>query len=197
MSRKIILMADGDTDYLFAAEVLCHDPEVHGIQIQLLRPEDVSLRRRTGGGHITLLREIGLAAIRAAQGYADGVLVLVDNDGDDRFKFPHDRRCDDCRECDAWAALERVSWGQPFRRGATILYQAVETLVLSARNYFTPQIEENLFSSALRKELYKRDIVDIRERYRAFESELEGIQLAKIKARSYPRFKRSLLDIAT
>lgn len=190
----LILMADGDTDYLFMEKALIEDPDISVLPIKLVRPEDVGLKRRSGGGHRTLLKESGLAAIRAVQGYAHGVLILVDNDGDPRFTFPHDKRCNDCRECDAWEVLEKINWGQPIKKGAAILYQAIETLLLSARTTFTPQLEERLFSQELKQAVYGRPIGNITERYQTFKTELNKIQISKIKAKSYPRLKQILRD---
>ncbi|PIE36113.1 hypothetical protein CSA56_01485 [candidate division KSB3 bacterium] len=76
---KIIFIGDGETDYLFVEKIFKEDPDISHLPITILRPEETQLKRRAGGGHKTLLREAGLAAIRAAQGFADGVFVLVDN----------------------------------------------------------------------------------------------------------------------
>lgn len=192
---KIIVMADGDTDYLFLEKVLNDDPEISDLPICFIRPEDIGLKRRTGGGHKTLLKEAGLAAIKAAQGYANGVLILVDNDGDKRFRFPHNDFCHDCRECEAYKAIEQINWGQPFKKYAVIFFQAVETFLLSARDHFTPQMEKNLFSIALKTKLYGRDIVNSYEKFEAFKNELEKIEIIKIKARSYPRLKKALHNL--
>jgi hypothetical protein len=192
---KIILMADGDTDYTFMMKVLKDDNDISNLNIKLIRPEELGLRRRSGGGHNTLCREAGLAAIKAANGYADGVMVLVDNDGDERFLFPHNQRCNDCRECDALDAIERINWGKPIKKTAVILYQAIATLLLSTGTTFTPQIEEQLFGNKLKKALYKKEIKNLQEKDKAFIKELEKINVKKIRARSYPRIKRALFDL--
>ena len=194
---KVILMADGDTDYLFMEKVIIEDPDISILPIKFVRPEDVGLKRRSGGGHKTLLRESGLGAIRASQGFAHGVLVLVDNDGDPRFTFPHDTRCNDCRECDAWEVLEKITWGQPIRTGAAILYQAMETLLLSARTTFNPQLEEKLFSKELKQAVYGRPVANKGARYQAFKTELKNTRLSKIKAKSYPRLKQTVKNIVS
>ncbi len=193
---KIIVMADGDTDYLFLEKAFKDDPDISDLPLSLIRPEEVGLKRRVGGGHKTLLKEAGLAAIKAAQGFANGVLVLVDNDGDKRFKFPHEEACGGCRECEAYSAIERINWGQPFKKKAVIFFQAVETLLISARDYFTPQIEEQYFSSNLKRFLYGRDIADIGEQYKAFQEKLKRIDVKKIKAKSYQRLKNAFRKIA-
>lgn len=51
--------------------------------------------------------------------------------------------------------LEKINWGN-FRKGAVIFFQAVETFLLSAKDGFTPQLEEELFSQALKVKLYGR-----------------------------------------
>lgn len=190
MTVRVILVADGDTDYLLMEKVTAEDPGVSSLPIKFLKPEEAGLRRRIGGGHRTLLREAGLAAIMAAKGHADGVLVLVDNDGDPRFGFPHDRGCPGCRECEARDALERIDWGRPFQRAAAIVFQAAETLLLSARSGFTPQMEAELFGKRLKTRLYGRDIQDARELHDAFRKELERTSVPAIRARCYPRIKQ-------
>ncbi|MGD0489667.1 MAG: hypothetical protein ABSB94_21105 [Syntrophorhabdales bacterium] len=192
--ETFIVVADGSTDYLLLRKVIQEDQELAPARvIKMIAPEDVGLTRRTGGGHRTLLRDLGIALIRAAQGYADGVFALVDNDGDARFHFPHDRPCQDCRECEAWAELEKVKWGKPVKKGAAILYQAAETIPLSARAEFSPAIEEGTFSDNLKRWLYGRHIEDKNERYEAFAKELEKMTVSDIKARCYPRLKKTLI----
>ncbi len=187
----IIVIADGDTDYLFVQKAFTDDPDMSDLPLSIVRPEEIGLKRRFGGGHKTLLKEAGLAAIKAAQGFASGVLVLVDNDGDKRFEFPHEKACGACRECEAYSAIEKIQWGRPFGKSAVILYQAVETILLSARDYFTPQMEEQYYSSNLKRVLYGKDIVNSREQYNAFQKELETLDIKKIKAKSYPRLKEA------
>jgi len=196
---RIIVVGDGDTDYLFLEKAVRDDPELSALPISVIRPEDVGLKRRVGGGHKTLLKEAGLAAIRSAQGFAEAVLVLVDNDGDGRFRFPHRQHCGNCRECEASEALEKVGWGQPFRKGAAILFQAVETLILSAKQDigFTPQLEESLYSTALKVRLYGREIHDMAEMYDAFREALEETDVKKIRARSYPHKKKILTEMVS
>ena len=191
----IIVMADGDTDYLFLEKVLKDDPDISNLPICFVRPEELGLKRRTGGGHKTLLREAGLAVIKSAKGFADGVLLLLDNDGDPRFSFPHDDHCGNCRECEAYHAMERVRWGQPLKNKAVILFQALETMLLSTKDGFTPQLEENCFSGDLKIRLYGRDMRGGQEKYEAFQYELEKTDIKKIKAKSYPRLKKVLCDI--
>ncbi len=195
-SLKVIVMADGDTDYLFLEKAVRDDPDLAKLPLSFLRPEEVRLVRRTGGGHRGLLRDATTAAMHAANGFADAVLVLADNDGDDRFAFPHDRHCGDCRECEAWESLEKVTWGE-FGKGAAILFQAVETLLLSAKAGFTPQIEESLYSAELKTRLYGRQIHDSAEMYAAFREILENTDVNKIRARSYPRMKKVMADLGT
>jgi hypothetical protein len=73
--ETFIVVADGSTDYLLLRKVIQEDQELAPARvIKMIAPEDVGLTRRTGGGHRTLLRDLGIALIRAAQGYADGVL---------------------------------------------------------------------------------------------------------------------------
>ncbi len=187
----IIVMADGDTDYLFLDKALTDDPDISDLPITIVRPEDIGLKRRDGGGHKTLLKEAGLAAIKAAQGFASGVLVLVDNDGDKRFEFPHEEACGACRECEAYHAIDKIQWGRPFRKSAVILYQAVETILLSARSYYTPQMEGRYYSSNLKRTLYGKDFINSGDQYNAFQKELEILDINKIKARSYPRLKEA------
>jgi len=189
---KIILVADGDSDYSFMVKALMEDDELSGLQIKFVKPEEIGLKRRRGGGHRTLLRDAGIAAIRAAQGWAQGVMALVDNDGDSRFSFPHDEKCHDFRECEAWEAIERINWGSPFKRGAAIVYQAIESLLLSTRSSFNQQLEDSLFGDRLKAALYKKQIKTLREKHEAFEQELQKIDVNTIKARSYPRIKRVL-----
>jgi hypothetical protein len=192
---KIILVADGCTDYLLIEKIMSTDPELCILPIQLLKPEDVGLHRRTGGGHKTLLLDALHAAQRAAQGYADGVIVLVDNDGDARFIFPHDK-CDGCRECEAKNTLSSVTWGQPFIREASILYQAAETILLSARANFNIVQECSLYSNALKITLYGRQIHFLEEMYDAFKEELDRTRISDIKARCYTRIKQKILSLA-
>lgn len=192
---KIIVVADGETDYLFIQKAFKLDPDLSKLLISIIKPEDTGLKRRTGGGHKTLLKEAGLAAIKAAKGFADGVLVIADNDGDPRFRFPHESRCGDCRECEALQAIEKIDWGN-FRKGAVIFFQAVETFLLSAKDGFTPQLEEELYSKELKATIYKRQFRDLQEMYRAFQEELEKTDIHKIKARSYPRMKKIISDMS-
>jgi hypothetical protein len=192
---KIILIADGSTDYLLMEKVMSSDPELMNLPIELVKPEDVRLYRRTGGGHKTLLNDALHAAQRAAQGYADGVVVLVDNDGDPRFRFPHEN-CEGCRECDARAKVNSVTWGRPFQKGVSIVYQAVETIVLSVRQNFNTSQESELFSDALKSALYRRQIQNLEERYDAFKQELDRISISDIKARCYPRIKQMFMSIS-
>ena len=189
---RIVFMADGETDYLFLEKIFKDDPDLSHLPITILRPEAIGLKRRTGGGHETLLKEAGLAAIRAAQGYADGGFVLVDNDGDGRFRFPHQQTCGACRECEADARLAKINWGQPFKKGAAILFQALETLLLSARDGFNPQMEESLYQGALKDRLYGRHIDNSDESYAAFQVLLPQIAVHRITARSYPRLKQRI-----
>ncbi|RLC00215.1 MAG: hypothetical protein DRI57_32585 [Deltaproteobacteria bacterium] len=194
---RLIVVGDGDTDYLFLEKAVRDDPDLSALPISVMRPEDVGLKRRVGGGHKTLLKEAGLVSIKAAQGFAEAVLVLVDNDGDERFRFPHKKHCGNCRECEASDALEKVEWGQPFRKGAAILFQAVETLLLSAKQDvgFTPQLEESLYSLPLKIKLYGRQIHDAAEMYDAFREVLENTDVNRIRARSYPRMKKILTEM--
>jgi hypothetical protein len=192
MNIRVILVADGETDYDIMDKVKAEDGDLSSLPLEFLRPEAVGLHRRTGGGHKTLLKEAGLAAIMAAKGHADCVMVLVDNDGDSRFSFPHDNGCPGCRECDARDALERVNWGLPFQRTASIVFQAAETLLLSARSGFTPQMETELVGKRLKTRLYGRDIQEARELYDAFRTELEQTSVQAIRARCYPRIKGKL-----
>jgi hypothetical protein len=196
MTLRIVLVADGDTDYDFMEKAKAEDERLSGLPVELVKPEDIGLRRRSGGGHKTLLREAGLATIMAAKGYADGVLVLVDNDGDPRFSFPHDSRCRNCRECEARSEIERIDWGRPIRRNAAIVYQAIETLLLSATGSFTPQMEASLVGEHLKTALYGVRIESARERYDAFRSALEGTEVHAIRARSYPRIQGKLRELS-
>ena len=189
---KILFMADGETDYLFLEKVFRDDPDLSPLPITMLRPEDVNLKRRVGGGHDTLRKELGFAAIKAAQGYADGVFALVDNDGDARFQFPHEHACGDCRECEAQAELRKIHWGQPFEKGAAILFQALETLLLSTRNDFTPQLEESLHHENLKVRLYGRHFNNPDDMFVAFQKVLSQITIHDITARAYPRLKQHL-----
>lgn len=197
MTVRVILVADGDTDYAFMEKAKAEDTDLSSLPLEFLRPEAVGLRRRAGGGHNTLIREAGLAAIMAAKGHADCVMVLVDNDGDSRFSFPHDNGCPGCRECDARNALERIYWGPPFKRAAAIVFQAAETLLLSARSGFTPQIEAECFGKRLKTLLYGREIDDSREMYEAFLAELNRTHVPAIRARCYPRIKRMLHEFCS
>ncbi len=189
---RIIFMADGDSDYHFLEKMFADDPDVSSLPISIVRPEEVNLKRREGGGHNTLLKELGFAAIKAAQGYADGVFALVDNDGDARFRFPHDHACGDCRECEAYAELTKIRWGQPFKKGAAILFQALETLLLSARNDFTPQLEESLHHENLKVRFYGRHFTNTDDMVAAFQKALSHIAIHHIKARTYPRLKQRI-----
>lgn len=191
---KIIFMADGDTDYLFLEKMLKEDAELSELPITMLRPEDAGLKRRTGGGHLTLLKEIGFAAIRAAQGHADGVFALVDNDDDDRFRFPHEQACGNCRECEAQAELAKITWGRPFKKGVSILFRALETLLLSAKDGFTPQIEEHLYGERLKRQLYGScvNLHNKPEVFAACQQVLSQISIERISAKSYPRLKQHL-----
>ncbi|MCP4345998.1 MAG: hypothetical protein GY795_10790 [Desulfobacterales bacterium] len=189
---KIIVVGDGDTDYLFFEKAIEDDPDLSSLPISIVKPEDIGLMPRKGGGHKTLLKDASKAAYKAAKGFADAVLVLVDNDGDARFKFPHSKHCGNCRECEAWNTLEEIqqlSWAQPFKKGAAILFQALETLLLSARSGFTPQIEESLYSKALKIKFYGQQTDNMTE---AFKEKLEQTDMTKIRARSYPRMKKIL-----
>jgi hypothetical protein len=192
---KIILVADGDTDYLFMEKVMSSDSELMNLSIELVKPEDVDLHRRTGGGHKTLLNDALHAAQKAAQGYADGVVVLVDNDGDPRFKFPHDN-CAGCRECDARSTIHSVTWGNSFKKGASIVYQAVETIVLSCRQNFSADRENELVSDVLKTALYRRQIKNPEERYEAFKKEIGQFNISDVKARCYPRIKQMLKTVS-
>lgn len=180
MTVRAILVADGDTDYDLMERAKAEDTDISSLPLEFLRPE-----------------EAGLAAIMAAKGHADGVMVLVDNDGDPRFVFPHDTGCPGCRECDARGALERIDWGDPFKRAAAIAFQAAETLLLSARSEFTPQIEAECFGKRLKTRLYGRKIDDSREMYDAFLAELNRTHIPAIRVRSYPRIKRMLRELST
>jgi len=191
---KIIIVADGETDYLFIQKAFKADSDLSELPISIIKPEDLGLKRRTGGGHKTLLKDAGLASIKAAQGFADGVFVAVDNDGDPRFRFPHEN-CGDCRECEALKEIEKINWGT-FRKGATIFFQAVETFLLSAKDGFTPQLEEKLFSQALKVKLYGQQVENSQEIYQLFQKELDKTDIRKIRARSYPRMKKAISDMA-
>jgi hypothetical protein len=192
---KLILIADGETDYLLMKKIMLSDSDLSILPIQLIKPEDVGLHRRTGGGHKTLLSDALHAAQAAAQGRADGVFVLVDNDGDARFSFPH-YACDNCRECEAKQRIASITWGRPFLKEASILFQAAETILLSVRPSFNTNQECMLYSAALKTELYGRQINDLKEMYEAFSKELQKIKIVNIKAKCYFRIKNLLIKIA-
>ena len=84
---------------------------------------------------------------------------------------------------------------QAFRKGTVVIYQAIETLLISTRPYFTPQMEDNLFSKSLKIEMYGREIRSLKETYKAFKEELEKIIPTKLKAKSYQRLKKILINI--
>ncbi|HAO20389.1 MAG TPA: hypothetical protein DCQ37_07885 [Desulfobacteraceae bacterium] len=62
---KIIVVADGETDYLLLQKVFKADPDLSELPISIIKPEDLGLKRRTGGGHKTLLNYAGTAEIAA------------------------------------------------------------------------------------------------------------------------------------
>jgi len=62
---KIIVVADGETDYLFIQKAFKADPDLSELPISIIKPEDLGLKRRTGGGHKTLLNYAGTAEIAA------------------------------------------------------------------------------------------------------------------------------------
>lgn len=192
MSLRVIFVCDGDTDYAFLQKIFQVDSALNQLDIEILRPEDVNLKRRTGGGHKTLLNEAQIAVMKAAQGYADGVFVLVDNDGDPRFVFPHTPHCNNCRECDVLQKMGKVTWGKDVKKGASILYQAVETMLLSTTTSFSPQLETTLYGSDLKKRLYGREIQDLQESFKAFQTRLDELHIADIKAKTYPYLKQKL-----
>lgn len=91
--------------------------------------------------------------------------------------------------------IEKINWGN-FRKGAVIFFQAVETFLLSAKDGFTPQLEEELFSQALKVKLYGRQVRNSQEMYTLFQEELKKTDIRKIRARSYPRMKKAISDMA-
>lgn len=194
-SLRVIFVCDGNTDYLFLEKILKTDEELSQLKLQLLRPEDVGLKRRTGGGHLTLLRESQQATMKAAQGYADAVFVVVDNDCDKRFTFPHKVNCGDCRECEVIKEINKVYWAGSIKKLASVMYQAVETVLLSAFPGFTAQIEDNLCGKNLKDKLYRREIQDPEDQAEAFQSILSRLNVSDIRARIYPQLKLKLQQL--
>ena len=191
---EIIFICDGETDYKFIEKMFKEDKELNKLGIRAIKPEDVGLKRRQGGGHKTLLKDASFAAMKAAQGFADGVFVLVDNDCDKRFVFPHNS-CNGCRECEAIDTLNKIKWGKPFCKDASILYQAIETLILSAKRKMTPQEEDMLCSKQLKTALYGKEPKKQQEHYELFIIELNNINTNNIQARSYNRLKQKVKNI--